>query len=405
MLESDSCELEDPELNPGYPGSEGVGEGARKSRTLKARRLSRKTMAIVGPIAVAALVLSTVWVFSGIPEPQVTIVAILPLSGPSSYLLEIGNALSFTAERLNKWGGINGMSIRLVVMDCHSSPELAVEALHEAEDKYHPLAVLISTRGAAAAMSEFAEDNGILLISVGATAETLTEGKDWVFRYYVTPTGEAENALEMLGTLDANSVGILHLDDSYGAPVMGQLTDGFEASGGTVESYSFSANRTEFSDAVASVMDNDAVFAVALRHQLPYIFDELNSSGYSGHVLGAVEASIPEMWGLPGTQGILVSAPIMYNPGAAIDTEFLLEFEERYGLPLTHQGAICSDVLRLIWGLLSDSEISRESLRNLLASGFVFSGTLGVAILEKGAHNVDVAVYPALIDGGELQYL
>ncbi|MCJ7489235.1 MAG: hypothetical protein MUO87_03690 [Thermoplasmata archaeon] len=108
---------------------------------------------------------------------------------------------------------------------------------------------------------------------------------------------------------------------------------------------------------------------------------------------------------MPGTQGILVSAPIMYNPGAAIDTEFLLEFEERYGLPLTHQGAICSDVLRLIWGLLSDSEISRESLRNLLASGFVFSGTLGVAILEKGAHNVDVAVYPALIDGGELQYL
>ena len=405
MLSSDSSELEGAECKPGCPGSEGVGEGARTTRTLKVRRMSRKAIATVGSIAVTVLVLSTVWALSGISEPQVTIVAILPLSGASSYLLEIQDAMTLTTEKLNKWGGINGMRIRLVVLDCESSFQAAEARMLEAEEKYHPLAIVTATRGAAVPMSEIAEEKGVVLISVGSTAENFTEGKEWVFRYYVTPSGEGELALETLETLNATSLGILHLDDAYGNPVMDQVTEDFEALGGTVESYGFAPNCTEFSDAVASLTDNDAMFVVALRHQYPLIFAELNSSGYSGHVLGAVEASIPELWGLPEAQGCFVSAPIMYSPIAAIDTGFLAEFEERYGQPLTHQGAIASDVLRLIWGLLSDSEVSRENLRNLLTAGFVYSGILGVLTIEQGAHNADIALYPALIDGGELQYL
>jgi ABC-type branched-subunit amino acid transport system substrate-binding protein len=405
MPEADSSEREYPGNQPDDEDSEGIAEGTRPIRTLKKRRPSRKAMTILGSIAVAALALSAIWVLSGISEPQVTIVAILPLSGASSYLVEIGDAMSMTVEELNRWGGINGMRIRLVVEDCASSPEVAVEKLLEAEEKYHPLAVVTATRGAAAPMAEIAEENGIVLISVGATAENLTEGKDWVFRYYVSPSAEAENALETLETLDVSSLGILHLDDAYGSPVMNQLTEAFEASGGTVESYGFAANRTEFSDEVANVTDNDAVFVVALRHQFQAVFSELNSSGYAGHVVCAVEASIPEMWGLPEAQGSFVSAPIMYLPGATIDTEFLLEFEERYGVPLTHQGAIGSDVVTLIWGLLSDGEVSRENLRTLLNAGFVHSGLIGVVTLPPYDHNVDILVFPAVIEGGGLRYL
>ena len=405
MLETGSSEREDSGHQSEGSGPEGVGEETRRTRALKKRRPSRKVMTIVGSIAVAILALSTVWVLSGISEPQVTIVAILPLTGASSYLVEIEDAMSMTVEELNRWGGINGMRIRLVVEDCASSPEVAVEKLLEAEEKYHPLAVVTATRGAAVPMAEIAEANGIVLISIGATAENLTEGKDWVFRYYVSPSAEVENALETLETLNVSSLGILHLDDVYGSPAMSQLTEAFEASGGTVESYSFVANRTEFSEEVASVTDNDAVFVVALRHQFQTVFSELNSSGYSGHVVCAVEASIPEMWELPEAQGSFVSAPIMYLPGATIDTEFLLEFEERYGVPLTHQGAIGSDVVTLIWGLLSDSEVSRENLRTLLNAGFVHSGLIGVVTLPPNDHNVDILVFPAVIEGGGIRYL
>ncbi|MBE0518580.1 MAG: ABC transporter substrate-binding protein [Thermoplasmata archaeon] len=385
--------------------SEGAEEEPQRTRILKKRRLTRRAMTIVGSIAVAALALSTVWVLSGISDPQVTIVAILPLSGASSYLVEIQDAMSLTVEKLNKWGGINGMRIRLVVKDCASSSDVAVGMLLEAEEKYHPLAVVTATRDAAYLMSEIAEENGIVLISMGATAGNLTEGKEWIFRFYVAPSDEADNALETIKTLNVSSLGILHLDDVYGNSVMNRLTESFEALGGSVESYGFAPNCTEFSDAVAEVIDNDAVFAIALRHQVPIILNELNSSGYAGHILGAVEASIPEMWGLPDAQGCFVSAPIMYSSGGVIDKEFMMEFEERYGEPLTHQGAIGSDVIRLIWGLLSDSDVSRESLRDLLNAGFVYSGILGIVTDEQGDHNTDIPTYPAVIEGGGLRYL
>ena len=405
MPEAESGEPENSRHQSGGLNSEEAQEKTQRTRVLKKRRLSSRAMAIVGSIAVAALALSTVWVLSGISNPQVTIVAILPLSGASSYLIEIQDAMSLTVEKLNKWGGINGMRIRLVVEDCASSPEVAVEMLLEAEEKYHPLAVVTATRGAASLMSEIAEENGIVLISIGATAEDLTEGKEWIFRFYVTPTSEADNALETIKSLDVSSLGILHLDDAYGNPVMDRLTESFGALGGTVESYGFAPNCTDFTEAVSEVIDNDAIFTVALRHQFPIILNELNSSGYAGHILCAVEASIPEMWGLPEVQGCFVSAPIMYSLGGVIDKEFMTEFEELYGERLTHQGAIGSDVLRLIWGLLSDSEISRENLRNLLSAGFVYSGILGVVILEQGDHNVNIPTFPAVIEGGGLRYL
>lgn len=371
----------------------------------RGHRLGRNTLVVAGAVAVAALALSGAWVLSGVSRPTVTIVAIIPLTGVSSYLVEIGDAMSMVTEELNRWGGINGMRIRLVVEDCGSNPELAMSRFIEADDKYHPLAVVTATREVAASMAEVAEERGVVLISVGGSPEDLTDGKDWVFRYYITPSDEADNALKTLEVFNVSSLGILYMDDKYGVAAMTRLTEGFEALNGTVESHAYLKNCSDFSDHVLDVMDNEAVFAVGLRIHYPAIMAELNSSGYSGKVMCAVGASIPATWGLPYAQGCFVNAPTMYMPGANVDEEFMTEFKSRYGRDLTHQGALGSDVLRLIWGLLSDSDVSRENLRAMLDKGFVYSGILGVVVLGKGAHNIDVPIHRAVINGGALTYL
>ena len=375
------------------------------TEALRRRKPRRRLIAVVISIAVAALMLSTAWALSGTKRPEVTIVAIVPLTGVSSYLVEIEDAMIMTVEELNSWGGINGMRIRLVVEDCGSTPELAVERMAEALDRYDPLAVITATRGAAVPMSEMAEEKGTVMISMGATPANLTEDKDWIFRYYISSTGEGETAIEILETLDVNSLGILHLDDAYGSPIAEQTAGDFEAAGGMVEAYAFYPTTTDFSDGIASVMDNEAIFVVALRHQYRTILQGLDSIGYDGEVICGIEASIPDMWNLPEAQGVFVSAPLMYNPSAPVDRAFMEDFEERYGEPMTHQGAIGSDVLRLIWGLLSDSEASKDELRTLLSGGFVNSGMLGVVSSIAGGHNADIQAFGAVIEGGELQYL
>jgi len=366
---------------------------------------SRRVLAVAGSVTIAVLALSTVWALSGISRPTVTIVAIIPLSGVSSYLVEIGDAMSMITEKLNKWGGINGMHIKLIIEDCSSVPEVALAKFIEAEEKYHPLAIITATREVAAAMADIAEERGIVLISVGASPEDIAVGKEWAFRYYLTPSGEADNALATFGTLDVSSLGILHLDQGYGNAVVTRLAEDSVALNRTVESHNFSKDCTDFSHVVANVTDNQAVFAIGLRYQYPLILAELNSSGYEGHVFCAVGASIPSMWGLPEAQGCYVNAPAMYMPSSTADDRVMMEFEDRYGRPLTHQGAIGYDVVRLIWGLLSDSEVSRENLRNLLDQGFVYSGILGVVTLDGDTHSIDVPIHTAAIDGGELRYL
>jgi len=372
---------------------------------IKSRRLTKRMFAVAGTVAIVVLALSAAWAMSGVSRPTVTIVAIIPLSGLSSYLVEIGDAMSMITEKLNKWGGINGMRIRLVVVDCASNPEVALEKFVEAEERYHPLAVITATREVAVEMSEIAEERGVVLISVGASAEDLADGKEWVYRYYVTPSGEAERVLDTLASLDVDSLGLLYMDDAYGTAAMARISGAFQALNQTVESYSFPKDCADFSGLVANVTDNEAVFAVGLRVHYSPILEELNSSGYEGHMLCAIGASIPPMWDRPEAQGCVVNAPMMYMSSATVDDVVMMEFEDRYGRPLTHQGAIGYDVIRLIWGLLSDSEVSTENLRSLLDRGFVYPGILGVVTLNPGTHNIDVPIHSAVIDGGALRYL
>jgi hypothetical protein len=254
-------------------------------------------------------------------------------------------------------------------------------------------------------MAEFAEAHGIVMMSIGASPEDITEGRDWVFRYYLTSSGEANTAYSTLDSLNVDTLGILYLNDTYGRPVMEELAQMFESSGGVTEAVGFLSGATVFSSEVASLVDNEAIFTIALRHQIPTILSEIRARGYTGYVLTGVEGSIPEMWGSPDSQDVYVNAPVLYNPSAPVDTEFLSEFEDRFGEPLTHQGAVGADVLKLIWGLLSDTEVSRENLRDLLSQGFVSSGILGVVNVESGCRNVDIPLYRAVIEGGELRYL
>ncbi len=369
------------------------------------RRPARRATVVIGAVAVAALALSAAWVLSGVSRPTVTIVAMIPLTGIASYLVEIGDSMSMITEELNRWGGINGMRIRLVIEDCQSSPEIALSKFIEAEEKYHPLAIVTATREVAAQMAEVAEEREVVLISVGASPEDLTDGKEWAFRYYITPTDEADSAMKTIEESGVRSLGILYMEDGYGYAAMARLTERFEALNGTVESHSFQKNCSDFSEAVASVADNEAVFAVGLRIHYPAILAELNSSGYGGVTICSVGASIPSTWALPDAQGCFVNVPTIYMPSATADDQFATEFQSRYGRPLTHQGAIGADVMRLIWGLLSDREVSRENLRAMLDNGFVFSGLLGVVSLSQGLHNIDVPIHRAMIEGGALRYL
>jgi ABC-type branched-subunit amino acid transport system substrate-binding protein len=63
------------------------------------------------------------------------------------------------------------------------------------------------------------------------------------------------------------------------------------------------------------------------------------------------------------------------------------------------------DAIKIVAGLLRDHELSRESLREALAGGFIFNGSLGNLTLPAGEHNMAFGLFRARIDDGRLVYI
>jgi len=56
-------------------------------------------------------------------------------------------------------------------------------------------------------------------------------------------------------------------------------------------------------------------------------------------------------------------------------------------------------------GLLKDKEVSRESVKSLLESGFIYSGVFGSIDVKPGEHDITFPLHPAQIVDGEVKYL
>jgi len=368
-------------------------------------KFSRKAATVVVVLVIVAVLLVAAWISSGVSRPEVTILIIVPLTGASSYLVDVDEAMSLVANKINRWGGLNGAKIRLIIEDCESDPEIAAQKFAEAEEKYNPIAVVTPTRGAAEQLASLAEESGVVLISVGFSTEELIEGMEWSFRYYPSSDSEVGSAMSILHKLNVSSLGMLYVNDPCVITTKAALAETFEDAGGFVEELMFAETCEAEIEDLSDVLDNEAIYVAALRCQFAAVFAELNNSGYEGHVLSSSEAAAPDLWGIPDAQGVYVNAPIIYNPRAAISSTFPTEFEEYYGRELTFSGAVGADVMMLIWGLLQDREVSRDMLRQQLNQGFVFSGILGVVESEEGSNSVEIPLYPAQIIGGELEYL
>jgi ABC-type branched-subunit amino acid transport system substrate-binding protein len=100
-----------------------------------------------------------------------------------------------------------------------------------------------------------------------------------------------------------------------------------------------------------------------------------------------------------------VSAPTVYNPKYLFAKEFMEKYGSRYNKPFNHYAANGYDMLKLLAGLLEDKEISRQSVRNLLEEGFIYSGVFGTLDIKPGERDLNFPLYPAQIVDGRVKYL
>jgi len=359
--------------------------------------------------AVLALLLISIILFAQVmhgSRETLKVCAILPLSGSGSAgAIDARDGILIAVDEINEFGGINGRPIELIVADCETNATLAAEEFRTMEADYRPLFYMTAISSISAAVAPLAEEAGAPLIAVVSVDSSLTNGKEWVFRYYAGTEQEVGVALEFLDQFGVQRLGILASNDSYGISVSGALKREFEAVGGEAQIERFATSETDFALEIQNVSANEAVYCVSTLIPLRNVLVQLNESGYEGLILTTSGAAAPYITSTPEADGVYLAAPAVYSLANYEAMSFSGKFEERYGKEASYQAASGYDAIKIVAGLLRDRELSRESLREALTGGFIYNGCLGNIALPAGDHSMAVDLFKARIDGDELIYL
>ena len=383
-------------------GEETSGESeADQSRPSPSGIRRKSYLAAIIAVVVIIAALSSAILLMGTDE-TLKVGVILGEPSTFSHSVEVQAALEMAMVDINKWGGIGQKQVELVVAETSTDSEHAIAALNAIEEEHHPLFYVVVGCELMSVLGPVADETGVPLIGLGS-APGLTEGLDWVFRFYVSAEEEAKVASDMLDMLEVGSLGILYTIDPHGCGINEALIDEFAALGGTVESEGF--DLTNVSDSIFNLSDNEAIYSVGSCGELVNMLSEIRDTGYQGTLMVASCGSIPQMWTIPQMQDVYVSAPLIYRAENIYAQDFMERFEDTYDISPTHHGAVVYDIMYLVDGLLEADGLTREDLRDQLENGFVFSGTVGILRIDPGDHDFDLAVFPAMISEGGLRYL
>ncbi len=357
-------------------------------------------------ILLPTLVLITALLFYK-PEKSrpVKIGAIISLTGPASHLIDVRDGIDLAVDEINRWGGINGRQIEIIIADSRSDPEEAKRVFAEMEATDPPLFYIATNSNIAMALAPQAAENRVALLGLVVAVAEFSRQNEWVFRYYTSAENEVEPALFVLKENKIRHLGILYQDEAYGRDLFSHISDEFEKNGGTVRGAAFSLKADDLAPQVAELLDQEAVFVAGFPNTMTSAIKQLRGASFSGILLAASGMSTPAGVATPEAEGVYVGAPLIYNTHFPFARRLAATFADRFARPLTHQAANGYDALQMVAGLLTNQELTRESVRNRLAGGFTYPGIFGEVETQPGSRDILFPLYPARIENGRLRYL
>jgi branched-chain amino acid transport system substrate-binding protein len=163
--------------------------------------------------------------------------ALLPLTGTLSSFGESAEAsLRLAVDDVNNQLAKSGSSSRvgLVIEDTKTDPNVAREKLMDLASKGIRIVIGPATSANVAAVKEYADENGILIVSSSSTAPSLAIPNDNVFRFVPDDTHQAEALSKKMWDEGTRVVIPIWRTDVFGNNLQSLLKEKFEKLGGKV---------------------------------------------------------------------------------------------------------------------------------------------------------------------------
>lgn len=287
------------------------------------RDLMKRTTSIL----IGILLIATLW--SGCIEStgeatseseDITIGALLPLTGNLASIGEASQAaLEVSTKDINSYfsGLGSGNNVEVIVKDTESDPEKALEQLKELDAMGITMVIGPQASNEVEAVLDYANENGIVLLSTASTAPSLAIPDDNLFRLVPEDTNQGM-ALATFMQIDEVSIVIpMYRNDLWGNGLVDEIEKSFEALDGTVlEGVTYETDTLDLSTEVELL--NEKVVAATSEYDEESIAVILCSYGEVTEIF-ALAQNYPALSEVDwyGTDGIALNDGLINDDGAA----------------------------------------------------------------------------------------
>ncbi|WP_292470104.1 penicillin-binding protein activator [Methanolobus sp.] len=278
-------------------------------------------------IFIGILLMATLW--SGCIEStseatseseDITIGALLPLTGNLASIGEASQvALEVSTEDINGYfsGLGSGKNVEVIVKDTQSNPETALEQLKELDEMGITMVIGPQASNEVEAVLDYANENGIILLSTASTAPSLGIPDDNLFRLVPDDTNQGMALAKFMQQDEISIVIPMYRNDVWGNGLVDEIEMSFEALDGTVlEGVIYETNNMDLSAEVESL--NEKVVAATSEYNEESVAVVLCSYGEVTDIF-ALAQEYPALSEVDwyGTDGIALNDGLINDDDAA----------------------------------------------------------------------------------------
>ncbi len=343
-------------------------------------------------------------------EP-VKIGAIAPTTGSlATYGESVVNGIKLAVDEINAAGGVlGGRMLDVTYMDDKADSTESANAFNKLLSDGNKAIIGSVTSGVTAGLAALADAEGMLLITATATADTITDGYDSVFRACFRDSFQGEVAAKVAVKLGVSKVAILYASgDTYSAG----LYEAFKAAAGElgleivdVESSSTTAD-TDYTTQLTNIVASGAelIFAPYYYDSIgPYIVPQAREAGFTGYFVGAD--------GWDGTQNTMVEDKSLYNncfytnhyapdDPSEIVQNFVADYTAAFGAEsLTALAALAYDATYMLKDAIEAAGTDDTAAIIEAMTGMSFSGVTGTFTLDESGTPEKAAPVIQYVDG------
>lgn len=345
-------------------------------------------------IVVALAVVLTIMRLAGEPagEPkEIKIGAILVLTGPDARTGQSAKeGIALAAQEINEDGGIKGKKLVIIYEDDQGQPQQSVSAakkLISVDNVPVILGPMWST--SVLAVAPIAEKNKVVILSSTASAPTITEAGDFIFRNTYNDIYEgskdAEYAYKKMGYKRA---GIVHVNLDAGIQIADVFVDEFEKLGGTIvirEKYEVDAK--DFRTILTKFKNEQLDFIYLMGYsEMGQLVKQAKEIGLNIPFVSTIMFEISDVVEVAGNaaEGTVYSFP-SYDPekGGDVVKEFARKYREKYGRLPDPEAAFSYDALKILASVMSQVGFKAVSIKEGLYKVKDYHGVTGITSFDE----------------------